>query len=139
MDKCEKCNKHKQVFKNTDTNEKLCLWCGIKMQYELQGIKGVFRTLKFHIKSQWILSWEEKLIQLFVYIAAISLTLTSISSFIYICYMHRSTLVNIKFNNFISCSNIVMEELIQIRRIKNECYRRYGVDCTYNMFYYTMD
>lgn len=105
MDKCERCNNHKQVFKNTDTNEKLCLWCGIKMQYELQGVKGVLRTLKFHIKSQWILSWEEKLTQLIVYITAISLTLTSILSFMYVICTGQHWLI---LNSIISLVAIIL-------------------------------
>lgn len=84
MDKCEQCNKHNQVFKNTDTNEKLCLWCGIKMQYELQGLKGVFRTLKLHIKNRWFWSWKENLIMVLLYIVLISLTVTSVFSLIYV-------------------------------------------------------
>lgn len=105
MDKCERCNNHKQVFKNTDTNEKLCLWCGMKMQYELQGIKGVLRTLKFHIKSKWVFSWEEKAIQLFVYTIAILLTLISTSSFIYVIATSQYWLI---LNSIISLVAIIL-------------------------------
>lgn len=85
--RCEKCNKHKYVFKNTETNEKLCLWCGIKMQYELQGVKGIYRTLRFHTKSRWILSWRESLMQILFYIILVSLTATSILSAFYVIHI----------------------------------------------------
>lgn len=105
MGKCERCNKHESVFKNTDTNEKLCLWCGIKMQYELQGVKGIFRTLKFHIKSKWLLSWEEKLMTILYYVVLISLTATSISSLIYVICTYQHWLV---LNSIISLIAIIM-------------------------------
>ena len=39
MDKCKRCNKHNPVFRQLDTGENICLWCGIKMQYNQKGLK----------------------------------------------------------------------------------------------------
>ena len=39
MDKCKRCNKHNSVFKQLDTGEHICLWCGIKIQYSQKGLK----------------------------------------------------------------------------------------------------
>lgn len=105
MNKCSLCNKHKSVFKNTNTNEKLCLICGIKMQYKLQGIKGIFETLKFHVKCKWIFSWKDKLIDLLIYAILTLLTAISISSFIYVILTEQYWLIA---NSIISIIAIII-------------------------------
>ena len=47
--KCKKCNKRNSVFKRLDTGENICLLCGVKIEYESQGIKGIYKVLKFQI------------------------------------------------------------------------------------------
>ena len=62
--KCKKCNKRNSVFKRLDTGENICLLCGVKIEYESQGIKGIYKVLKLHIKTQIThLSFQEKLLQ----------------------------------------------------------------------------
>ena len=93
MNKCEECNKHKVEFKNMETNEEVCLWCAIKMQYKLQGLKGVYKTLRFYLKSKWILEWEDSLLKILSGIILIIISVITVLSFMYVLYTKQYLLI----------------------------------------------
>lgn len=82
--KCKKCGKHKSSLKDLETNERMCLWCGIKISYGRLGIKGIYKLLKMHFKTKWHLSWKGIILDIMDWILSISLTLISILSFVYV-------------------------------------------------------
>lgn len=90
---CEKCNTHKVAFNDEEDNKKLCLSCGIKKQYKLRGIKGIYKTLRFYLKTKYIFSWKDNFISLFLYMVLIALTLISIFSTIYVVYTGQYLLI----------------------------------------------
>ena len=57
--KCERCGKHKQVYKNNETNEKICIICTMKMMYKEAGWKDVYVLLKRHIKYKRLMEWKD--------------------------------------------------------------------------------
>lgn len=93
MDKCKRCNKYNPVFKQLDTGENICLWCGIKMQYTQKGLKGVYKLLKFHLKNRWYFSWSDKLAGFLVHFILISLSIISLFSLIYVVYIGEFILI----------------------------------------------
>ena len=91
--KCKKCNKRNSVFKRLDTGENICLLCGVKIEYESQGIKGIYKVLKLHIKNKWYFSWSDNVANFLVYFILTSLSLISLFSLIYVIYIGQFILI----------------------------------------------
>lgn len=111
---CETCKKRKHVFTHTETNEKFCLVCGVKMQYKLNRLKGVYKALKLYFKSRRMPMWETKKEKSFLLtFFLIALSLLIVYSVGYILFTKQHILLPVTIISAIRVAGFWKDELIK--------------------------